>query len=244
LASGGKDAIRFWQVANGQELHGLTGHGFPLVRLAGHLLPFARMAFSADGETLAAVGMDDGVDLWNVKTGKPDDTVRWHAGPTLAVAFSADGRWLASGGADKTVQLIDRPSGQREHRFQCESAVTGVTFSPDSKTLSAICAGPDPFLLCWDVATKKAQTAHTGHTMPVIGIGYHPTGNWIATASMDRTVRLWDSAPGTIDRRKFDFRGLGIPVATAFSPSGRHFAVGLDNGTIAILKTPDAVGHK
>src|SRR5262249_54436710 len=116
LASGGQDeTIRLWNVAEGQELHVLAGHPFPVARQGDRSFPIARMAFSPDGESLAADSLDGGVHLWNVKTGQPKEPVRWHVGPALAVAFSPDGRWLATGGADKTVQLIDRATGQRAH---------------------------------------------------------------------------------------------------------------------------------
>jgi WD40 repeat protein len=240
LASGGQDlTIRLWNVADGQELPELAGHTFPVARLADRIVPIARMAFSPDGETLAAVS-PEGVNLWNVKTGQPKEPLRSHVGPVLAVAFSPDGRWLTTGGADKTVQLIDRASGQRVHTFRGESPITGLTFSPDSKTLSAICAAPGPSLLLWDVATRKALPPHTGQTGHVMGIAYHPAGSWVSTASLDGTVRLWDTASGAEESRTFDFRQVGASSPVAFSPSGRHLAVGLGNGMIAILKTPAA----
>jgi len=241
LASGGEDkTIRLWKVADGQELYKF-GHSFPAARLGNLAFPFARMAFSPDDGTLAAVSMDGGVNLWNVKTGQPKDPQRWHAGPVLAVAFSPDGRWLASGGNDRNVHLIDRASGHSVHAFRSGTPITGLTFSPDSKTLAAICAAPVASLLAWDVATKEPQRPRTGHTSHVIGIAYDPAGNWVATASKDGVARLWDMAPGADGGPVLDLLRLGSSVSVAFSPSGRHLAVGLADGKIAILKTPAAV---
>ena len=46
------------------------------------------------------------------------------------------------------------------------------------------------------------------------------------------------AAPRADRSRVFDFHHLAPAGAIAFSPSGRHLAVGLGNGLIAILRTP------
>jgi WD40 repeat protein len=228
LASSGKDGtIRLWTVADGKELHVLSAFSFPA----------ALLAFSPDGDTLAAGSLNGGASLWSVKTGQPMDPVLWHIGPVRAVGFSPDGRWLATGGQDKNVQLIDRTSRQRVHTFRGETPITALAFSPDSKSLAATCAAPGPSLLLWDIAAKNGRT-RAGHTGHVLGLAYHPAGNRVATASWDGTVRVWETASDMQGSRAFDFRRVGTFTTVAFSPSGRHLAVGLDNGTIAILETP------
>jgi hypothetical protein len=57
-------------------------------------------------------------------------------------------------------------------------------------------------------------------------------------AANGKTARLWDTAPGADRSRVFDFRHLATVGAVTFSPSGRHFAVGLGNGLLAILRAP------
>jgi WD40 repeat protein len=227
LASGGKDeTIRLWNVADGHEGQVLSGSTFPA----------APLAFSPDGETLAAGSQEGGANLWNVKTGQPKEPVRWHTGPVRTVVFSPDGRWLATGGLDRTVQLIDRGNGQRVHTFRSETPITGLAFSPDSKTLAGSCIAPGPSLYLWDIVTRK-ERIRRGHTKLVFGIAFHPAGNWIATGSADGTVRTWGTSPGADESHTFDFRRAGACNAVAFSPSGRHLAVALDNGMIAILKS-------
>jgi WD40 repeat protein len=227
LASGSLDGtIRLWQVADGREVHVLAGHS---------TVP-AGLAFSSDGATVAGGGQDGTVNLWDVKTGQPKDPLRWHVGPVRAVALSPDGRWLASGGADRTVQLVERASGRRLNAFRGETPFTGLAFSPDSQTLAAVGNAPGPSLRLWDLATKQERT-FAGHTQHVWWVAFHPAGNQVVTGSLDGTVRLWETAPGTDGSRAFDFRHESFsPVA--FAPSGRHFAVGLPNGTIATLTTP------
>src|SRR5262249_17616756 len=137
-----------------------------------------------------------------------------------------------------TVQIIDRASGQRVDWFRADSSLTGLAFSADSQRLAASADFPRPLLHVRDIAAKKGQ-AFAGHTHRIWGIAFHPDGNRLATPSLDGTVRFWESVPGGYESRKFDFRRLGSPSSVAFSPSGRHLAVGLRNGMVAILETPE-----
>jgi WD40 repeat protein len=199
------------------------------------------LAFSPDGATFAACGENGVVNLWDVKTGLPKEPLRSHIGAVHAVAFSPDGRWLATGGVDGTIPLIDRASGQPVHSFRGSLLVTNLAFSPDSQTLAATTNGIGPSVRLWDLATRAEQTA-AGHTKLVAGLAYHPAGNRIATGSLDGTARLWETSPGVEPGPVFDFRHTrpAAAAAVAFSPSGRHLAVGLGNGLIAVVRTPPA----
>jgi hypothetical protein len=83
----------------------------------------------------------------------------------------------------------------------------------------------------------------------VLGLAFDPQGRWVATGSLDvahprnSTAWLWEAAPGADRSRVFDFRQKAPAVAVAFSPSGRHLAVGLGNGLIAVLRTPPDPGR-
>jgi WD40 repeat protein len=235
LASGSIDGIRLWEVATGEVVPELAG--------VPALTPTS-LAFSPDGDTLAAGSANASVHLWVVKTRQLKDTLPWHIGrPVLAVAFSPDGRWLAFGGVEplarRTVQLIDRASDLAVHTFRGGPVVTGLAFSPDSQTLAAS-DGFGPSVRLWDLATRTERRTFTGHTGPVGGVAFHPAGQRLATGSLDGTARLWETAPGADQSQEFDFRQIGHSGAIAFTPSGRHLAVGLNNGLMAILRTPAA----
>jgi WD40 repeat protein len=62
-------------------------------------------AFSPDGATLAAGGMEQTIHLWDIRNGKERPCFRGDQGEVRSLAFSRDGRQLASGGKNTSILL-------------------------------------------------------------------------------------------------------------------------------------------
>jgi WD40 repeat protein len=62
-----------------------------------------------------------------------------------------------------------------------------------------------------------------GHEHAVFGVEYSPDGKYIASASFDYSVRLWDAEQGVeLDR----VTGEGFATKAVFSPDGSQLLVG------------------
>src|SRR5262249_15693728 len=101
-----------------------------------------------------------------------------------------DGRQLASGSYDRTVKIWDAKTGQLLHDLPDPlGAVRSVVFHPKDDRILAW-GGTDSTIKVWNGATKETRTLH-GHTSWVEREVFRPDAKWIASGSLDGTIKLW-----------------------------------------------------
>jgi serine/threonine protein kinase len=71
-----------------------------------------------------------------------------------------------------------------------------------------------------------------GHSDSVIPVAFSPDSKTLASGSMDKTIKLWDTQSGKL-RQTLTGHNNGVH-ALAFSPDGRTFASGSDDKTIKL----------
>ena len=207
--SGQGHTVQLWDVADRKALRALKGHTGAVTALA----------FSPDGNSLASAGLDLTVRLWNVADGRERALVRGHADRIMALAFSPDSKTLASGGSDKGVRLWDAASGAERKALSSNWEVPALAFSPDGKTLAvsnAVTRSSRPVpgtVTLWDTATWTERATLQGHMQSVWHMAFSPTGDRLATAGGDSTVRIWDPATA---KTRVKLEGYNIPPAARF----------------------------
>ncbi|RDW63404.1 vegetative incompatibility WD repeat protein [Coleophoma cylindrospora] len=71
-----------------------------------------------------------------------------------------------------------------------------------------------------------------GHTSGVMAVAFSPNGKLVASGSNDHTIRLWDSATGTLQRVLEGH--TSVVGAVAFSPDGTLVASGSYDRTVRL----------
>jgi WD40 repeat protein len=217
LASASKDGtIKLWDAERGDVLHTLAGH-------KGGALA---VAFAPGGKRLASAGADAVVRLWDPDQGALVRELSGHTREVHGVAFSADGKLLVSAGSDGTVRTWDPASGQPRTVYLPgqATALYGVAFGPGGQIATA---GEDHHLRVWDGSVMRTFRGHQNH---VQGVAFSPDGRRVATASRDRTVKLWKI---DTDQQFRAFLGPGAPMLGArFSPDGRRLTSVAEDGTV------------
>lgn len=198
------------------------------------------LAVSPDGKTLAAGGCDRAVRLWDVGAGpaaaKLTQTIENHADWVLGVAISADGKFLATAARDKTAKVWDLKAKESVLTYpEHQQIVYAVAFNKDASLGYSV--GGDSQLRTWKLAGEgKGVKALGGHGGDVFKVVAHPTKPVVATASADKTVRLWDTDKAAA------LQTLTGPTdfvyAVAFSPDGGLVAGGAYNGEVTLWKHP------
>jgi WD40 repeat protein len=184
VLSGGYDrTIQAWDPATGVLRYVLRGHSDSVHALA----------LCQDGRTLASASSDKTAILWDLATRQPRVTLRGHTDRIAAVAFSPDGRTVATSSDDTTVRLWDTTDGSpRSTLIGHIDDVEGLAFSPDGRLAST---GRDKTIRLWDPASGQTMLILNGHAWPIMGVAYSPDGRTLASASHDRTLKLWEAAP-------------------------------------------------
>jgi WD40 repeat protein len=206
LLSGSADGtLRLWNLTNGSER--LRIDGLPNIVGAFDLSPDGSRA------AIQEFGADEParLGLWDLETGELIRTLVNTQNGWRMSAFSPDGRRIASLSATtepfcedvrSSLVLTDVDTGSELWQVEIDADIFGtLAFSGDGSKIfvNEPCEGSS--MLVWDAATGNSLGEWNGHDTLLWHIAASPDGTWIATASDDATVVLWDAATGAIVKR-------------------------------------------
>ena len=214
------------------------------------------LAFAPNGRTLAIARFKSPALLWDANTG--DELVELENvkyGESLD--FSADGQRLAAA-TGESVLLWDVAAGKLIAE-EMAGAIQSARFLTDGSALVQIVSGGSVTVCTTDkfdraqhearagtsgVAVegrplvKSAETVVPGrHLTTIWGLAASPDGKWLATASHNGEVVLWDAATGQRSRTLAGHRDLAWGIA--FSPDSRLLASSSDDVKIWDVATGD-----
>src|ERR1043166_3615834 len=150
------------------------------------------LAYSPNGQILAAGGGSDPIRVWDTATGQQKFICNesW----INAITFSPRGSVLVTGGAFKTIRLWEAASGKDAGKLDGHAApIKALALSPDGTLLAS--ASQDGQIFLWEMLTKKKITELKEHTDEVTCLAFCPSIDvpLFVSGSNDRTVRVWDA---------------------------------------------------
>ena len=162
-------------------------------------------------------------------------TLTGHETSVFSAAFSPDGKQLATIGDDGTTILWDANTGKELLRLPGTTQPSDlyteqrVAYSPDGKLLAACDSNQ---LKVYDSATGELIMGLSGHEKDVISIAFSPDSKYLATGSVDTTIRLWDASTGDLVRV---LEGHSAEVGgLAFSPEAKFLLSSGEDGMLII----------
>jgi WD40 repeat protein/tRNA A-37 threonylcarbamoyl transferase component Bud32 len=214
-----------------------------MVRLKGPPQRFQCVAFSPDGQRIAAGTVDHAANIdnvpriWDAASGRELLTLKGHANAVNSVAFSPDSRLIVSGDRDGRVKVWDVAGGQeiitlKGHTFNVRS----VAFSPDGRQI--VSGGADGINVCDTLSGREIMTLK-GHTTDVRSAAFSPDGRKIVSGGNDNSLRVWDVAAR---KEILALKGhTGSVLCVAFSPDGQRIVSG---GMDKLLRVWDVAAGK
>ena len=177
------------------------------------------LIFSPDSQWLALVS-DRGLTTFAVPTLREREVDR--SGPIKAVAFSPDSQQVVTFGIRGDVVLrrtdTNPVAAALSHPRSYATSASGVRFSGDGGYLASFDGGS---IRLWPMRATQERMTLDGHVDSVPCVVFNPAGTVLASASKDKTVKLWDPTNGTLTRTLNGFKGM--VQNAAFSPNGQLF---------------------
>ncbi|XP_022371691.1 periodic tryptophan protein 2 homolog [Enhydra lutris kenyoni] len=211
-----------------------------VLKQQGHFNSMVALAYSPDGQYLATGGDDGKVKVWNTLSGFCFITFTEHSSGVTGVTFTATGYVIVTSSMDGTVRAFDL---HRYRNFRTFTSPRPTQFSCVAVDCSGevVSAGAqDSFeVFIWSMQTGRLLDVLSGHEGPISGLCFNPVKSVLASASWDRTVRLWDMADSW---RTTETLGLtSDALAVTFRPDGAELAVATLNSQITFWDPENAV---
>ncbi|MEM7249349.1 MAG: protein kinase [Acidobacteriota bacterium] len=236
--------VRIWDLATREPLH--------VLKAIEPLEPYGHVAYRPDGKLLASVHSFE-ARIWDAETGEllrilplerplNPETGEEAAFPMflhqpVSIAWHPDGTWFATGSGHRRLQawsVSGPPEALVIEERPWPITAKAIEFSPDGRWLALSTEGPfGPVSIeLWSVEEQRRERILEGHDDEVVELAFSPDQRWLASASLDGTVRTWRVSNGKPK--------LVLPAhpdrayAVAWSPDGTRLATGANDDDLRL----------
>ena len=204
IASGGSDnQAKLWKHATAEAPKALA-----------HPNLVDAVAFDKSGKFLATGCHDGNVRIWDIATAKAEKTIAAHLlpqpQPIYAVAWSPDGKQIASASFDKSIKIWDATTAKIV--VEIKGGIDRIP--PDTtktKFAGTLIGSPGDGVL--------NAPPDSGHRDQVFTLAFSKDGKQLASASSDRTLKLWNAQTGQLVR---DFPNPTLKPVPPGTPAPSH----------------------
>ncbi|NEO52125.1 MAG: WD40 repeat domain-containing protein [Okeania sp. SIO3B5] len=203
VVSGASDnTVRVWNLETGAEMLTFNGHSLPIVAVA----------VTVDGKKVvsASIANINSIKVWNIETEREELTLEGHNDLVRTIAIT---RYeVISGGDDGIIKVWSLKNGKLLfksglHRNENGDlwAIYAIAATVDCSRIVAVCS--DNSLIGLDAKTNRQTYQRKpfrrafyrklkSHTAPIVDIALTSDGTRFISASLDKTLKVWDAKSG------------------------------------------------
>ena len=196
---------------------------------------FASFTLSPDGRTVATVGRDRSIRLWDVYTNQMLRELRGSEGTVVSVAFSPDGQRLVAccDGSISAAYFWEVHTGKLvlgTAEFLPRPALGNVRYSPDGNWIAL--GNDDGGIIRYHAKTGAQDGGYQEINLPIVMTAYSPDSKVIAAANSKGQILFMNAFKTTNSFTSTEQRGLVLTLE--FAPDGKTLATAGPDGKVVL----------
>lgn len=184
MVTGGTDRkIMIWDVETGNRLRSMSA-----------ISTVNSLNINESGMLLVSGHTDSNIRLWDLRKGSLIKAEKVHTGAITCVSFLPSGIEILTNGLDNKIHVIQTDTLKLKHtltdpEYRTRSALCTAAIRPDGRYVMS--GSSDGRVFVWNVATQLTSDVLRGHTSPVIGTAWSPSGKHVATCDQSGWIVIW-----------------------------------------------------
>jgi WD40 repeat protein len=227
FASGGWDGV--------VNLYTFDSLGQPKLKQSypGHLGAVTSLSFSKNGKYLVSSSKDYSTRVWNIDTPAKHKVFNIHLEPITASFLDASNKYVITSSLDGTIRTTNLNDAMKSKVIKLSGPILDMVLSKDMKFY--FCAFKGGNIKKIQTSGKNLEVAtFNGQTDDINSIEISPDGNYLASASNDKSIFIWEINSEKITKKITGFEWK--VTSLKYSSDGKYILGGCNNGIAKLFE--------
>jgi WD40 repeat protein len=209
--------------------------------LTGHKGKIKSLIFSYDGKYLYSASIDGKVLKWDMES-RTNTDINMGGMKITSIDVSSNGSYIAGLSSDGKVIISDFNNNSDNFRIETPGReIKTIRFKPDENILAI--GDVNGTVELWDINTQKKISEVKAHTAAVNDIRFNPVLKQMATASKDKTLKIFNNLSDLTESPVTLSDNEGFVMVMQFSPDGQIIVSGAYEGAKNLVSRPTHVDN-